>query len=44
MSHAQPPPTVIQWVIDTRPLWSAALKTKDLITNVGVLFQSLPQT
>ncbi|RBR09808.1 uncharacterized protein FIESC28_09718 [Fusarium coffeatum] len=35
MSHVQPSPTVIQWVIDTRPLWSSALKTKDLITNAS---------
>ncbi|KAF5018977.1 hypothetical protein F66182_9023 [Fusarium sp. NRRL 66182] len=27
-----PQPTVIQWVIDTRPLWPSALKTADLIT------------
>ncbi|RSL70322.1 hypothetical protein CEP54_001907 [Fusarium duplospermum] len=25
-------PTVIQWVIDTRPLWPSAAKTKDLTT------------
>ncbi|RBQ81350.1 hypothetical protein FVER14953_01894 [Fusarium verticillioides] len=30
MSSAQSSPTVIQWVIDTRPLWPSALKTKDL--------------
>ncbi|KAF4971498.1 hypothetical protein FZEAL_9841 [Fusarium zealandicum] len=25
-------PTIIQWVIDTRPLWPSAVKTKDLTT------------
>ncbi|KAF4345724.1 null pigmentation [Fusarium beomiforme] len=30
MSQTQSSPTVIQWVIDTRPLWPSALKTKDL--------------
>ncbi|KAF9775651.1 hypothetical protein IL306_006250 [Fusarium sp. DS 682] len=30
MSQTQSSPTVIQWVIDTRPLWPSALETKDL--------------
>ncbi|KAJ4259818.1 hypothetical protein NW762_007750 [Fusarium torreyae] len=28
-------PTVIQWVIDTRPLWPSALKTKDLTSRAS---------
>ncbi|KAF4968580.1 hypothetical protein FSARC_4053 [Fusarium sarcochroum] len=28
-------PTVIQWVIDTRPLWPSALKTKDLTSSAS---------
>ncbi|KAF4448462.1 hypothetical protein F53441_8130 [Fusarium austroafricanum] len=36
MSQTQPSsPTVIQWVIDTRPLWPSALKTKDLTSTAS---------
>ncbi|RGP58801.1 null pigmentation protein npga [Fusarium sporotrichioides] len=35
MSQTQSSPTVIQWVIDTRPLWPSALKTKDLTTSAS---------
>ncbi|KAF4985732.1 hypothetical protein FGRMN_11113 [Fusarium graminum] len=35
MSQTQSSPTVIQWVIDTRPLWPSALKTKDLISSAS---------
>lgn len=37
MSRTQSSPTVIQWVIDTRPLWPSALKTKDLTSAVSAL-------
>lgn len=37
MSRAQSSLTVIQWVIDTRPLWPSALKTKDLTSAVSAL-------
>lgn len=38
MSRAQSSsPTVIQWVIDTRPLWPSTLKTKDLTSAVSAL-------
>ncbi|RGP70698.1 null pigmentation [Fusarium longipes] len=35
MSQTQSSPTVIQWVIDTRPLWPSALRTKDLTTSAS---------
>jgi hypothetical protein len=36
MSQTQSSPTVIQWVIDTRPLWPSAVKTQDLTSSVSV--------
>jgi hypothetical protein len=26
----QQQPVIVQWVVDTRPLWTGAFKTKDL--------------
>ncbi|KAG5664433.1 hypothetical protein KAF25_008167 [Fusarium avenaceum] len=35
MSQTQSSPTVIQWVIDTRPLWPSAVKTQDLTSSAS---------